>query len=304
MDKLITELQRLYFLKDQHWFSQKLDDSGEPIYAGEGAVTSAIVTKSLAGESNVGLDLVSSDGMARAMVVSFERATDWAQVAKLYQAVQDELDLPAPAIAVSGHKGYRLWFSLAKPAPVAQVRDFLKALRSKYLADIPVTNLAFHPDSDNAPFSASTAIRLAPALHLATGKWSAFIDPSLGAMFVDEPGLEMAPNMDRQASILAGLKSIKAADFARALGILQAPPEADSGPGLAPVEPAVNLQGDADSQPGLEPHRSGSKLNVGNNYRDPASFLLAVMNDSSASARQRIKAAKALLPYFARATPE
>lgn len=304
MNKLITELQRLYFLKDQQWLSQKLDDSGDPIYAGEGALTSAMVTKSLAGESNVGLDLVTSDGMARAMVVSFEKATDWALVAKLYQAVQDELDLPAPAIAVSGQKGYRLWFSLAKPAPVAQVWDFLKALRSKYLADIPVTNLAFHPAAENAAFAGSTVIRLAPALHLATGKWSAFIDPSLGAMFIDEPGLEMAPNMDRQASILAGLKSIKAADFERTLGILQAPPEPDTSPGPVPVEPAANLQGEAGSQPGLDADRSRAKLNVGNNYRDPASFLLAVMNDPSASARQRIKAAKALLPYFSSVTPE
>ena len=45
--------------------------------------------------------------------------------------------------------------------------------------------------------------------------------------------------------------------------------------------------------------RRRSALNVGSGYRDPQSFLLAVMNDESASARQRIAAAKALLPYFA-----
>ena len=40
-------------------------------------------------------------------------------------------------------------------------------------------------------------------------------------------------------------------------------------------------------------------LAVGSGFVDPKSFLLAVMNDTSASARHRIAAAKALLPCFA-----
>lgn len=39
----------------------------------------------------------------------------------------------------------------------------------------------------------------------------------MGSMFVDEPGLGMAPNMDRQADLLVGLKSINTSDFERAL---------------------------------------------------------------------------------------
>jgi len=41
-----------------------------------------------------------------------------------------------------------------------------------------------------------------------------------------------------------------------------------------------------------------SKLGEGNTYTDPRDFLLALMNDSSVGVKQRIKAAKALLPYF------
>ena len=134
MNKLISALQRLYFLQDQQWHSQSLNDGGDLAYAAEGPLTPAIVTKSLAGELTVGLNLVSPAGMARAMVVSFARATDWEQVANLYQAVQDELDLPAPAVSVSGRKGYSLWFSLAEALPLAQIQAFLAALGRPLLA--------------------------------------------------------------------------------------------------------------------------------------------------------------------------
>jgi len=298
MNKLITELQRLYFLDDQQWHSQQLDDGSEPAYPAGGALTPDVVASGLAGEQTVALNLVSADGMARAMVMNFKKSADWEQVANLYRAVQDELDLPAPAISVSGRKGYRLWFSLAAPVPVAQARSFLDALRRKYLADLPVANLELRPDTEQPASAAQALMKLAPARHVATGKWSAFIDPSMGAMFVDEPGLEMAPNMGRQADILAALKSIKAGDFQRALSVLQTAAESAGKPGLSPTERSASPPSEAASQPGAGHART--VLNVGNNFSDPKSFLLAVMNDPSASARQRIRAAKALLPYFAK----
>ena len=291
MNKLISALQRLYFLQDQQWHSQSLNDGGDLAYAAEGPLTPAIVTKSLAGELTVGLNLVSPTGMARAMVVSFARATDWEQVANLYQAVQDELDLPAPAVSVSGRKGYSLWFSLAEALPLAQIQAFLAALRLKYLADIPLAHLELQPDA--------LAIKtLAPARHNTTGKWSAFIDPSMGSMFIVEPGLEMAPILDRQAGMLAGLKSIKTANFQRALSILKAPSELDGEPAVTLAEAAARLPTKASRQSDLADGYRYSKLGEGNTYADPRDFLLAVMNDSSVGVKQRIKAAKALLPYF------
>jgi len=291
MNKLISALQRLYFLQDQQWHSQSLNDGGDLAYAAEGPLTPAIVTKSLAGELTVGLNLVSPAGMARVMVVSFARATDWEQVANLYQAVQDELDLPAPAVSVSGRKGYSLWFSLAEALPLAQIQAFLAALRLKYLADIPLAHLELQPDA--------LAIKtLAPARHNTTGKWSAFIDPSMGSMFIVEPGLEMAPILDRQAGMLAGLKSIKTANFQRALSILQAPSELDGEPALTLAEAAARLPTKVSRPPDLADGYRYSKLGEGNTYADPRDFLLAVMNDSSVGVKQRIKAAKALLPYF------
>ncbi|HJV93440.1 MAG TPA: hypothetical protein VJ572_08175, partial [Azonexus sp.] len=119
MNKLMTQLQRLYFLPER---------------AGE-----------ISDPANDGLLLVSPDGMARTMVVKFERPADWEQVARLYQALQDELDLPAPTLSISGRQGYRLWLSLAEPVPVAQARRFLAALRRSYLAGIPDEKLEFLP---------------------------------------------------------------------------------------------------------------------------------------------------------------
>lgn len=285
MNKLISELQRLYFLPGQQWHSQQLDDSGKPACSVEGTLTTAIVASSLEGKQTIALQLVSADGMARAMVMSFKKPDDWDKVANLYQALQDELDLPAPAVSISGRKGYRLWFSLAEPVPVALTRGFLDALRRKYLAEITAVNFQLQPATGQA------ICKLAPALHAATGKWSAFIDPSMGAMFIAEPGLEMAPNMGRQADLLAGLKSIKAGDLQRALNVLQTAAEPAGSPDLTPAEGAARVPDTASGPP-------PARLNVGKDYSDPKSFLLAVMNDASASARQRIRAAKALLPYF------
>lgn len=254
MNDLIAQLQRLYFLPGQ---------------------------KSLAGDAGAALDLVGTDGQVRTMAVSFTRAADWEHVSKLYRGVQEDLDLPAPAISVAGKAGYQVWFSLADSVPLEQARAFLKALHLKYLADIPPAKLDFHPDVGEPASTEHKLLPQVPALIPETGKWSAFIDPSMGAMFSDEPWLEMAPNLEKQADLLAGFESIKAGDFERAMnGLLQQ------------VEP------DADAVAASS--RTGSKLNVGSHFSDPKSFLLAVMNDPSASAKQRIKAAKALLPYFER----
>jgi hypothetical protein len=98
----------------------------------------------------------------------------------------------------------------------------------------------------------------------------------------------MAPNMDRQADMLSGLKCIAADDFGRALDILD-PPSCNTADVLECV--AAN---DSESAAGS----NISRLDLSGNYADPKSFLLAVMNDPSASVGHRIDAAKALLPYF------
>ena len=127
MNELITELERLYFLDGQQWHSQQANESGQAVDPAAGVLTRAVMAGSLAGENPVALSLVSSDAMVRTMVVDFARAADWQLAATLFQTVQTDLNLPAPALSVSGQRGYAIWFSLAEPVPVAQARCFLEA---------------------------------------------------------------------------------------------------------------------------------------------------------------------------------
>lgn len=287
MHKLIEALQRLYFFPEQQ-------ARGLTTASAQGLPSAEMLAASLAGETTVTLPLISAEGLTRTMVVCFDRAMDWEQVAVLYQAVLEELDLPAPGVSVSGFKGYQIWFSLAEAIPVAEARAFLDLLRSNYLADLPMLHLRLLPNTDSA--ASAEQVMLAPALNAANGKWSAFIDPSMGSMFVDGPWLEMAPNRDRQADMLAGLKSIAAADFARALLTLKTPAEPESHPESSSSSSSLDVPKAA----ARKSHPASAQLNVGKDYCDPTSFLLAVMNDSSARPAHRIKAAQALLPYFTR----
>ena len=253
MNRLIAELQRLYFLHDRA--------TGE-------------------------FRLAAPDGRVRAAMVKFERAADWDLAARLYQGVRDELELPAPAVSISGGCGYQLWFSFSEPVTVDQASGFLSILRQDYLSEALPGHLKFWPEADGALSAPSNSMVLPPALDAESGKWSAFIEPSLGSMFVEEPGLEMAPNEERQADLLAGLKSIQAGELQRVLALFSLQSEAQT----VSQEPA-------DTPPRNNAARS-SGLNVGGGFSDPKRFLLAVMNDPTASADHRIEAAKALLPYF------
>ena len=201
-----------------------------------------------------------ADGSVRAMVLELARPASWDVLAKVWQGVQADLQLPAPGIAVNGIDGYQLWFSLAGPVPGAQATRFLEALRARYLADVAQSRVALHTD-----------ISQVPPLETAPGRWSAFVTPDLAALFADEPCLDLAPSADAQAELLARLQSAKPADLQRALQQLAPAP--------------------APGEAGVQPPATGST-------GDPRSFLLEVMNDRTVDLQLRIEAAKALLPYF------
>lgn len=246
MNKLFTQIQRLYFHPSR-------DDA----------------------TVDASLQLPAEDGLTRAMVLRFKRSADWPAIAKLYEALQAELDLPAPAVSVSPRDGFQVWLSLAEPVPVAQAKEFLAALRDAYLGDLTHGGLVcFPPDKEGQE---SAVVALVPALDAASGRWSAFIDPSMGSVFVDELGLEMAPNFDRQAQSLGQLQSIRLADFERVLR-------------------EMNKGENKDNSASTEQTGTGSSYSgYGYDRSDPRSFLLSVMNDPAVPTKQRIKAAKALL---------
>ncbi len=50
--------------------------------------------------------LMTAEGHVRAMVLELSRPADWNALSTVWQRVQSDLELPAPAIAVSGNDGY------------------------------------------------------------------------------------------------------------------------------------------------------------------------------------------------------
>ncbi|MGK5051795.1 TOTE conflict system archaeo-eukaryotic primase domain-containing protein [Janthinobacterium sp. RB2P8] len=238
MHKLISELTRLYLFEEQQHY---VDAQG-----GTQPLMPAVLARHLSGEQTVAVRLVSEGGLTRALVLEFGGKgggeAHWSALCMIANAVQHELDLPAPAVSISG-TAFQLWLSLATPVPVAQARQFVQLLRSTFLpasTDI----LAAAPPAD------VEQVALPPCLQ-PSGKWAAFIHPSMGAAFVDEPGLDMAPPPAAQLGFLESLRSINAAQFAQALAKLQGHTgllDAVPAPVAAPF-PAVMSQPLA--QPGL-----------------------------------------------------
>ena len=80
MNRLVAELTRLYFLPEQEWETWLPSQNGEPDCVAEGILAADVLAERLATERDVGLTLVSRNGMVRTMVVSFERGSNWEQL--------------------------------------------------------------------------------------------------------------------------------------------------------------------------------------------------------------------------------
>lgn len=220
--------------------------------------------------------LIDQHGMVRAMVLELARPADWERLSGVWRAVQSDLQLPAPAIAVSGSDGFALWFSLAEPVAAAQANAFLQALCARYLSELPASRLTLMPAADAATSQPAGHAPMLPPEQQSTGYWSAFIAADLAPIFADTPWLDSAPGNDGQAGLLGPLASITQPAFDAALERLDARL-------FAPQRTAI------DDPPAL-PAVPAAHLN-------PRQFLLQVMNDGSVALALRIEAAKALLPY-------
>lgn len=214
------------------------------------------------------LSLVDARGRARALVLEVVQPTGWDALSRAWQGVQAELELPEPAIAVSGTDGLQLWFSLETAVDATRAHAFLAVLRERFLADVPAARVRLYPD----PAAPTRHAALVPAPQGEPGNWSAFVSPDLAAIFSDTPWLDVEPGDEGQAALLRGLKSIKPAAFDAVLAasVAPAPSPVDAPARETPVRAPA---GDA----------------------DPRAFLLRVMNDDSVEMALRIEAAKALL---------
>jgi hypothetical protein len=299
MTRLRTELQRLFGL-----IFDAADAAADP--APVAADTPLPAT-----------GLVDAQGRTRALVMSLSAPAEWTPLAAVWAGVQTDLDLPAPAIAVSGHDGLQLWFALAEPVGVSQAQAFLEGLRARYLADVAHRRVELLPVGDP---SVSGGVRHAmpvPRAQAGGGNWSAFVARDLAPVFADSPWLDLPPNDEGQAGLLSGLTPIGPAAFTAALRTLRGgaagplPPAPPPGAGLpaspvaaelSPIQTAAGLAaaraaragsgaggGGASTAPEATVHRMGA------GFADPRHFLFTVMNDDTVPLALRIEAAKALL---------
>ena len=214
--------------------------------------------------------LVDAQGRVRALVLAVGRPTDWAALSGVWQAVQSELGLPAPGIAVSGEDGYALWFSVAEPVAAREAAGFLNALRLRYLGQIAPGRIDHWPVVDAGAPGGVRHVATVPPWQSGAERWSACVAPDLAPVFAETPWLDIPPNAEGQAELLSGLRCIASAQWLAACEQLM------------PAQAAGEAAG---------PPASGDK----GPYRDPRHFLLDVMNDGTVALALRIEAAKALL---------
>ncbi len=222
----------------------------------------------------------------RAAVLELARPADWETLAQAWRGVQTDLDLPAPAIAVSGRDAFQLWFSFADAIPQAQRLAFVDALRARYLGAIAKVRIGI--------FAPSSSAELPPRqVDLQQDQWSAFVAPDLAPVFNAEPWLDIPPGPEGQADLLCRLESIKSADLDAAMLRLGA---ALSLPLPTPVAQTTRSE---DAQALRIPRSAdlpSASVAIAANL-DPKAFLLKVMQDEGVDLALRIEAAKALLPW-------
>ncbi|OYT87807.1 MAG: hypothetical protein CFE46_11805 [Burkholderiales bacterium PBB6] len=222
-------------------------------------------------------------GAVRAALLELSRPARWGELATVWQGVQADLDLPAPAIAVSGVDGMQLWFSFAEPVAASQAVALLKALRQRYLADVATDRVRMAVSPDHLP-----------AKEVRTGCWSAFVAPDLAPIFSDEPWLDTPPSPEGQADVLVRLRSITPPAFRAALARLDEhlnPPGAE-----ALLQPEQAKSAGAAAAAGTHQAAASTGLAGAAVHTSAREFLLAVMNDAGVDMALRIEAAKALLP--------
>lgn len=221
--------------------------------------------------------LTDAQGRTRALLLELARPADWRALAGVWQAVQQELGLPAPAIAISGREGYQLWFPLAEPVEALQGLDFLRALCRRYLPDTPAPRLHLQAGTacDGGRAEPGRPIDLPPRAQAEPERWSAFVSPDLAPVFTDSPWLDMAPGPDAQADVLASVLPVPRDALEEALSRLCPAPAA------APL-PAAESSGES-PRPAAAPREAA------------IAFLMQVMHDGAAPLAQRLEAARALL---------
>ena len=235
------------------------------------------------GDAEQSTALIGASGQVRAMVMELARPAGWEALSKVWHGVQEELELPAPAIAVTGVDGLQLWFSLAEATAVAQAWAFLEGLRKRYLSDVDASRVRLMPAVDACARRQELHAARVPAQQKDSENWSAFLAPDLVPVFAETPWLDIPPNEEGQATLLRGLEMITPSAFAAVCAKL--------GPTLQAQTFAVTVGANGDEAM----THDRSRIAYADDDDDARQFLLQVMNDATVDLALRIEAARVLL---------
>lgn len=222
------------------------------------------------------------------MVLELAPSAGWEPLARVWRGVQTEQGWPAPAIAAGG-QGLQLWFSLPVPVAATLAHHLLADLVRRYLDGAAARGARLWPTAQGEHTQPVPA-----PLGEASDNWSAFVAPDLAPLFAQTPWLDMPPNEDGQAQLLAGLTSLGADQWAAAQAQSQPPTPVASAAASPGDKPADNPTDNATNHPTNHPPQPPA--HDGDDGDDaPRRFLLTVMNDATVPLALRIDAAKALL---------
>ena len=157
-------------------------------------------------------DARADDGAAHALVLELRLPAGWERLSQAWQGVQSELDLPAPAIAVSGGEGIQLWFPLAAPVARSAGAAFLEGLRVRWLHDVDAARVRLVADP--------AALPPVPPVEVGDERWSAFVSPDLASVFAETPWLDIPPTDEGQAALLRAIAPIAPEAFEAAKALL------------------------------------------------------------------------------------
>jgi hypothetical protein len=245
--------------------------------------------------------LLDSAGCTRALVLELAAPADWQRLRAVWQGVQADLGLPAPAIAVTGSDGLQLWFSADAPVPAEAARRWLQALAQRYLPGLPAHRLRLHPEPVPPDSPGPAAPRHAaevPAVQSDGQRWSAFVASDLVPLFEETPWLDSEPGDDGQAALLERLAVMKPGWMEALLAADGPPPSATPAPGSA-ASAAPGRSG-ARGEVGARPAQGGASTGgfAGTGMgAEAAAFLRQVMRDETAPLAVRVEAAKGLLKH-------
>lgn len=204
------------------------------------------------------IELINSDGKVKTLVLSL-KSEHFQVLADFLWGIVEDRKYPMPAIAVTPEEGFQVWIPLDESIELDTACIMADSLRGRYMAEVPTAGYVIRPSKLNPSLN---CVQLPPTEY-SGGRWSAFVDPTLVAMFKDESWLETPPNLDKQGELLSRIEA--------ATGI------AEKG--------------------GNEPVESNSAVPSGGLKLNAYEFLVMVMNDASLDIQHRIEAAKVLLAH-------